>query len=270
LLVGTYCKLPDGFGNLVNLQELDCINALQLKHVEELGNLTNLRKLKINVDSHGIESNKLVQAKEKLASSLCKLDKCGLLSLSIDYFLRERDREEPFLPALGCIHEVCVYEEDILWISRWLAALPNLQKLYFRYPANIDQQDIEMIGLIPNLLELSLTLEIDQTQRLVIRCKGFQQLQSFEVYFARMGDLMFEPGAMPRLKELKLPYFKEKPKSVAGDFDLGIQHLSSLGCLSVDLSCIGSTAAEVKAAEDAFKSMAQANPNRPTLEMRRE
>jgi hypothetical protein len=268
LFVGFRCKLPDGLGNLVNLQELDCIDALQLKHVEELGKLTNLRKLKIKLDSNGIESNKLVQSKEKLVSSLCKLDKCGLLSLSIHYNLPERDREEPFLPALGCIHEVYVDGEDILWISRWLAALPNLHTLFLA-KSKIDQQDIEMIGLIPNLLELALNLEIDQTQRLVIRCKGFQQLQSFAVGFARMGDLMFEPGAMPRLKELTLHIFTEKSKSAAGDFDLGIQHLSSLGCLSVILPCFGSTAAEVKAAEDAFKSMTQANPNRPTLEMRR-
>ncbi|XP_047043867.1 disease resistance protein RGA5-like [Lolium rigidum] len=269
LFVGRSCKLPDRLGNLVNLQELDCINALQLKHVEELGNLTNLRKLTIYLDSDGIESNKVVQSKEKLASSLCKLDRCGLLSLSIDYYLRESDREEPFLPALGCIHEVCVYGEDIFWISRWLAALPNLHTLYLKQ-SKIDQQDIQMIGLIPNLLELSLGLGIDRTQRLVIRCKGFQQLQSFTVSFPRMGDLMFERGAMPRLKELELHNFQEKPKSDAGDFDFGIQYLSSLGYLDVGLLCFRSTAAEVKAAEDAFKSMAQANPNRPTLEMSRQ
>jgi hypothetical protein len=80
---------------------------------------------------------------------------------------------------------------------------------------------------------------------------------------------MFEPGAMPRLKELKLHSFKEKPKSDAGDFDFGIQHLSSLAHLSVELSCFGSRAAEVKAAEAAFRSMAEANPNRPTLMMKR-
>jgi hypothetical protein len=155
-----------------------------------------------------------------------------------------------------------------LWVSRWLEALPNLHTLLLA-KSKIDQQDIEMIGLIPNLLELSLNRRVDQTQRLVIRCKGFQQLQSFLVSLTGMGDLMFEPGAMPRLKELKLTNFQEKPKSDAGDFDFGIQHLSSLAHLSVELDCRGSTAAEVKAAEDAFKSMAEANPNRPTLMMTR-
>ncbi|XP_051210651.1 disease resistance protein RGA5 [Lolium perenne] len=268
LFVGPDCKLPDGLGNLVNLQELGWIDALKLKHVEELGKLPNLRKLKIILRTDGIEGNKLVQSKEKLVSALCKLDECGLCSLSIDYYLGEKDGEEPFLPALGCIHEVRVYGGDIFWIIRWLPSLPNLQKLYFANPKKIEQQDIEMIGLIPNLLELSLPLYgIDDTQGLIIRCKGFQQLQSFVVYFSRMGGLMFEPGAMPRLKELKHHCLKEKPKSDAGDFDFGIQYLSSLAHLTVNLFCIDSTAAEVKAAEDAFKSMAEANPNRPTLMM---
>jgi hypothetical protein len=252
------------------LQELGCIDALQLKHVEELGKLTNLRKLEIRLHTRGIEGDKLGQSKEKLVSSLCKLDECGLRSLSIDYRLGEKDGEEPFLPALGCIHEVCVgYGEDIFRISRWLASLPNLHKLYFMTP-KIEQQDIEMIGLIPNLLELSLDLYyIDDARRLIIRCEGFQQLQSFEVSNARVGVLMFEPGAMPRLEKLGLRNFKEKPKSAAVDFDFGIQRLSSLARLTVTLYCIGSTAAEVKAAEDAFKRMAEANPNRPTLEMER-
>jgi hypothetical protein len=85
-----------------------------------------------------------------------------------------------------------------------------------------------------------------------------------------MGALMFEPGAMPRLKELALDIIsKKKPNSAAVVFDLGIQHLSSLARLVVKLDCSGFTAAEVKAMEDAFKSMAEANPNRPILEMTR-
>ncbi|VAI92812.1 unnamed protein product [Triticum turgidum subsp. durum] len=269
LFVYPGCKLPDGLGNLINLQELDCVNALQLKHVEELGKLTNLRKLRINLDTGGIEGNKLEQSKEKLVSSLCKLDECGLRSLSIDYKLGEKDGEEPFLPALGCIQEVCVYGQDISRISRWLASLPNLHMLFFDDP-KIEQQEIEMIGLIPNLIDLSLPLrKTDDAGRLIIRREGFQQLQSFGVYSTRMGVLMFEPGAMPRLKELKLSGFMEKPKSAAGDFDFGIQRLSSLARFTVSLSCIRWTAAEVEAAEEAFKSMAEANPNRPILEMTR-
>jgi len=260
------------------LQELEEIDALQLKHVEELGKLTNLRKLEICLHTGGLERNTLVQSKEKLVSSLCKLDGCGLRSLSIDYRMGDKDGEEPFLPALGCIREVNVHVEDICQISRWLASLPNLHMLYFSDPKYIEQQDIDMIGLIPNLLELRLFLRRSHDARQLIKCDGFQQLQRFVVINGRMGDLMFELGAMPRLKELKLVKFKGKPRyrlwhtggyAEAIDFDFGIQHLSSLARLTVSLSCFGSTAAEVKAAEDAFKSMAEANPNRPTLEMTR-
>uniref|UniRef100_A0A8I6Z6T6 NB-ARC domain-containing protein n=1 Tax=Hordeum vulgare subsp. vulgare TaxID=112509 RepID=A0A8I6Z6T6_HORVV len=266
LFVRPGCKLPDGLGNLINLQELGCVDALQSKHVEELGKLTNLKKLSIKLNTDEIEGDKLEQSKEKLVSSLCKLDECGLHSLRIDYVLREKDRQEPFLPALGCIQEVCVYGKDMSRITRWIASLPNLHVLYFNHP-KIEQQDIEMIGLIPNLMELSLSFRED-TGRLIIRREGFQQLQRFEVYNAHMGVLMFEPGAMQRLKEFKLYGFKQL-KSAAVDFDFGIQRLSSLARLIVGIDCTGCTEAEVKAADDAFKRMAEANPNRPILEMTR-
>jgi hypothetical protein len=270
LFVGSGCKLPDGWGNLVNLQELEKIDALQLKHVEQLGKLTNLRKLEIIVRTYGIEGDKLVQSKEKLVSSLCKLEECGLRSLSIIYYLKETDGEEPFLPALCCIREVYLIGKGDFRISRWLASLPNLHMLYFT-DSKIEQQDIEMIGLIPNLLKLQLDLDkIDDGWPLIIRVDGFQQLRSFIVYYPRMGSLMFEPGAMPRLRELTLGIIgKEKPNFAAVDFDLGIQHLSSLARLDISINCHGWTAAEVKAVEDAFKSLAEANPNRPTLEMTR-
>jgi hypothetical protein len=194
----------------------------------------------------------------------------GLRSLSISYDLEEMDKEEPFLPALGCVREVLVFGNDVFRISRWLASLPNLHGLCFN-ESKIEQQDIEMIGLIPNLLELTLfSVNSYDARQLIISCKGFQKFQVFGVYNSHMGALMFEPGAMPGLRELTLRITRnEKPNSAAVNFDLGIQHLSSLARLDVSIYCDGWTAAEVKAVEDAFKSMAEANPNRPTLAMRR-
>jgi hypothetical protein len=184
--------------------------------------------------------------------------------------LEEKDGEEPFLPALGCIRVVYVYGKDVFRISRWLASLPNLYMLSFN-ESKIEQQDIEMIGFIPNLLELTLwSVNSYDARQLIISYKGFQKFRIFKVYFSHMEDLMFEPGAMPRLKELTLYIIRnEKPNSAAVDLDLGIQHLSSLARLDVSLDCSGLTSVEVKAVEDAFKSMAKANPNRPTLAMRR-
>ncbi|KAI4969798.1 hypothetical protein ZWY2020_000712 [Hordeum vulgare] len=181
LFVNRGCKLPDGLANLINLQELDCVDALQSNLVEELGKLTNLRKLRINLDTDGIESNKLEQSKEKLVSSL----QTGRM--------RQKDGQESFLPALGCIQKVCLSGQDISRISRWLASLPNLH--------------------------------IEDAGRLIISREGFQQLQSFAVRHCRMGVLMFEPGAMPRLKELKVSVFGRKPESVAVDSEFGIQCL---------------------------------------------
>ncbi|PNT72121.1 hypothetical protein BRADI_2g39631v3 [Brachypodium distachyon] len=84
---------------------------------------------------------------------------------------------------------------------------------------------------------------------------------------------MFEAGAMPNVRRL---YVKIWPKDInsasgcrGGFDDIGIQHLSSLAELCVSIYCQGTRAADVEAVEVAFKSMAEANPNRPKLEMRR-
>lgn len=73
--------------------------------------------------------------------------------------------------------------------------------------------------------------------------------------------------------KLSLIICPEKTKSASGgrgSFDnIGIQHLSSFAELHVDIDCEGLRAADVEAVEVAFKSMAEAHPNRPKLEMTR-
>lgn len=81
LFVSQHIKLPDGIGNMKNLQELWTINPLKqsLVFVEELGKLMNLRKLGITWDTDGVENAS--SKEQKLVASLCKLDRCRLHTL---------------------------------------------------------------------------------------------------------------------------------------------------------------------------------------------
>jgi hypothetical protein len=86
-----------------------------------------------------------------------------------------------------------------------------------------------------------------------------------EFYFTCWSNgegLMFEAGAMPRLEKLRVPF------DASSGLDFGIQHLSSLRHLSVEIICIGATVREVEALEDALRNTADLLPNCPTLEIR--
>ncbi|KAJ1255699.1 hypothetical protein BS78_K170200 [Paspalum vaginatum] len=80
--------LPDGIGNLKNLQEFGdyiYVPKCSLNFPQELGELTNMRNLSIWLDM--IEGDKAWYM-EKLVSSLNKLDACNLRDLSLELNLR--------------------------------------------------------------------------------------------------------------------------------------------------------------------------------------
>ncbi|VAH25148.1 unnamed protein product [Triticum turgidum subsp. durum] len=269
LSVSRFTRLPDGIGNMKNLRALWNVNILKqsLKFVHGLSELTKLRTLTINWDADEIEGRKLFGHKESLVSSLCKLDACNLRTLCIYLDLGEKDGhlgDNPFIPSLNSIQDIHLYGGEICWMTKWLVSLVNLQKLTI-YVAVIEQQDLQMIGDIPTLVEFNL----DVCGTCVVTDRGFQQLQKFVI---KCNDLMFESGAMPKLVEFCLSIRSIKFNSAdsgAGGFDFGICHLSSLDTVHVTIDCRGVRAAAVEATEGAIRSMSRIHPNHPTLEITR-
>nr|ACG63527.1 resistance protein RGA2 [Triticum dicoccoides] len=272
LFVSDETKLPDEIGNMC-LQELGDINAFSqsVNFLNELGKLMDLRKLSIIWDTNGIlRFGKRSYKEKKLVSSLCKLDQVSLRTLCVTFYLREKDGfiGHPFLPALNSIREVYLRRGRMCWISKWLLSLANLEKLYISGGDEIEQDDLRTVGSIPTLVEFKL---YSGCLGPIIISSGFEQLERLELKFS-FSQLTFEVGAMPNLKKLDLHVYLSKFKSAGAGFDFGIQHLSSLACVSIVIFCEGVSAAYVEAAEGAFKSMVNAhpNPNRPMLEMTRE
>ena len=263
LCVGNGTKLPDGIGTMENLQELEDINPFvqSLNFKEELGKLINLRKLKISW--HTIKSDD-ASHKEKLVSSLCKLDNYNLRILYIVFYLEEEDSfiKDLCFPSLNCVRNVCLSRGEIRWIAKWLLSLDNLQKLYIT-SGEIEQQDLEMIGSISTLVRFDVWYVCEGP--ISSSNSGFQQLQKFTLSFC--NGFMFEAGAMPNLRELHLIFHLHELKSAGSRFDFGIQHLVRLANIHVSIHCNGVKAADVEAVEHALKSMAKANPNRPALEI---
>ncbi|KAM3280570.1 hypothetical protein ACQJBY_047405 [Aegilops geniculata] len=295
LFVGTDAKFPDGIGNMTSLQELGIVDALKqsVKFLEELGELTNLRNLKIRWVCAS-ESGEASDKEKALMSSLCKLDTCKLQNLSIELWSPEDDATfigSSFFPGLRSIREIRLGSG---WITQWMLSLTNLERLcFFSCGHDIKQQDVDMVGSIPSLIEFRATN--DFVGSIIIR-EGFQRLKKFDV-LARTTELTFEAGAMPNLQELFIRWVSfelydspqltfeagalqnlkqftlwirlDKFESAGAGLDFGIQHLTSLDRLRVviDYAGVRPHTLDMEGAEAVFKSMADAHPNRPTLKM---
>lgn len=271
LFVSGKTKLPDEIGNMKSLRELWDLKSFSqsLNVLEGLGKLANLRNLRITWDSD--EFDKAGNKGQELVSSLCKLDSCKLHTLRIEFYLTEKDPiliGHSFLPALNSVREIHLCSGQLRWITKWILSFPNLERLYIIGDTEIKQRDLEMVGKIPTLIEFGLRY-CRCVGPIVVTGGGFQQLQKLGFYYS-YAELMFEAGTMPNLKKLDFSIHLKRFKSGGVFDDIGIQHLPSLSSVHVTISCDGARSSYVKATERAFKSMAEANPNRPTLKMTRE
>ncbi|XP_045086845.2 disease resistance protein Pik-2-like [Aegilops tauschii subsp. strangulata] len=185
-------KLPDSIGNMTNLQELQYIDVFKHSLC-----FVDLRKLRIKLDTDGIEGEKLASYKEKLESSLRKLDARKCPSLWIAVCLSEKDGVEgyPFFPALSCIRKISLVCRERCRIAKCLIQLVSLEKLYV-YAKEIEKQDLEIVGRIPNLLEVDIyngkTGHRHHQRRI-------STAAVFSVHCNTCKGLMFEAGTMPKL-----------------------------------------------------------------------
>uniref|UniRef100_A0ACD5WUM6 Uncharacterized protein n=1 Tax=Avena sativa TaxID=4498 RepID=A0ACD5WUM6_AVESA len=212
--------------SLQDLEDID-IGRQSPNFVEELGKLTNLRKLRVSWKTCGLD--KADYWEKKLVSSLHELETCNLRILRVTISLPE---EDDFvgpcrLPVLKSIREIDVCFGEVCWINNWLHSLDTLEKICI-CPFHLEPRHFEAFADIPTLVHLQVGHIYVGGGPIIIN-RGFQRLQKLEILFD-CTELMFEAGAMPNLKHLTI-------------------HISL----------------DVEAAEDAFKNMAEAHPNRPTL-----
>ena len=225
-------KIPNGIGNMRNLRVISGFNVIKssLGAVEELGNLTTLHELHIQLDGRGSQEYK--RHEEMLLSSLCKLGGCKLQSLWIcssdSTPLQFLDSWSPLPSSLQRFRMTTDYNfpEMPKWITPKLTGLAYLDINL----VEIMEEDLSIFGEMRALLSLVLTFKGAQNERIIVRGHAFTCLKEFCLFFSNSGTrptyVKFEEGAMPKLEKLKVPFVVSVAKAYG--FSLGINHLPCL------------------------------------------
>ncbi|WVZ92631.1 hypothetical protein U9M48_038680 [Paspalum notatum var. saurae] len=178
--------IPNGIGNMSNLRVITGFNITKssLGALEELGNLTSLKELHVQLHSRDGSQN-FERYEEILLSSLCKLGSCKLQSLWIysDNWtpLRFLDSWSPLPSSLHRFQMTTDYH--LRKFPKWIApALDSLAYLNINL-AKATEEVLGILGEMPALISLQLSIE---------RCGA---------------NLLFEEAALPKLEKFELPFF---------------------------------------------------------------
>uniref|UniRef100_A0A0D9X7A2 AAA+ ATPase domain-containing protein n=1 Tax=Leersia perrieri TaxID=77586 RepID=A0A0D9X7A2_9ORYZ len=239
LLVETRSKLPDKIGRMQALQELKVINVFvhSVTSLQEIGRLTNLRKLSIYVPGGYVVAERYKDHMKAMISSICKLGRANLQHLTIraapdsedDFFI-----QESWYPPPLSLRELVINHSPMLRVPKWIGSLVNLQRLIL-YMKKVSQENIRVLGGLPALLYLILYVDEIFTEmdcrrlRITSNC-GFPMLEFMQIGgpTCELG-LIFEAGCLPKLQQLYLEYGVEETNPLkAKDVVFGIENLSRL------------------------------------------
>ncbi|CAN6338264.1 unnamed protein product [Urochloa humidicola] len=278
LLVNSSVQLPDGIGNLQELEELSLIDLgiQSVKFIQGLGELTNLKVLEIDwrhpTEVHDVEGHTkaCISSLSKLFINLQELrvDKDNISDATLSFMVSYA----PTIPPLRRLILICG------GMPHQLSSLVNLTRLYIKLGGDVSKQGINILACLPILASLTAFLSDDKAgdsgilhPRHAINSQGFQRLVKFNFFCWKFETaLEFEPGAMPKLERLKLVLpARCQFKYGQGGLVLGLQNLKGLKRIGLAINCGAATADEAQALEDDIRGAAGPHPNRPVLQVNR-
>lgn len=264
---------PDGIGNAKSLCTLKYFGLMEnsLENIHGLGELTNLRNLKICCfQKFLLETAGGRSSMDALCSSLAKLGGYHLRCLSV---VRYPEICADILSSLAPPPHRLEALDLLAWyftrIPRWLAELHNLSYLELSVTEAMEE-DIGILGKLPSLMHLQFQIQQAPTEKIVIHGGMgllFPILVNFQFKCQRRMSLqllIFEVGAMPNLRRL------ETETSVAllkyeGCKNVRMEHLLGLKEICVSMLHGPCSESEIIAAECTLRNIARAHPNHPTI-----
>ncbi|XBI31384.1 hypothetical protein VPH35_054953 [Triticum aestivum] len=264
-------KMPK---SIVQLQHLTCLHVSNMELPEGIGNLQALQEqsdIKVNRYSMASTHSNKDTFVDNLVSSLRKLGRFSLRSICIcshhGYsmeFLLDSWFPSPHLMQKFQMGGYYNFPR----VAPWIVSLDKLTYLDINIDP-VDEEALEILGELHALLFLWMTSKsAAPIQRLIISTIMFVCLREFHFTCWSNGEgLMFEAGPCRGLRSFGVPT-PWIPFDAGSGLDFGIQHLSSLKHLAVEIICIGATARGVEALEEAIRDAVHLLPNRPAVEFR--
>ncbi|KAM3399699.1 hypothetical protein ACQJBY_004867 [Aegilops geniculata] len=260
-------------GVLQNLTSIEVLRGILVSLniiAPELGKLARLRELEISFKDGSLDLyENFVKSLGNLhhieSLSICRIS--GETSFELMDLLGER-----WVPP-GHLHKFVSYMPSQLsalrgWIKRDPSHVSNLSVLVLTSVKEVQQEDVEVIGGLLSLRRLWIK-STHQTQRLlVIRADGFRCMVCFDLNCGLAAQIMFEPGALPKVEVATFSLGVRVAKEDGNcDFDLGLQGnlLSLRRRVQVWMYCGGARVGEAKTAAAAVRHAFHAHPNHPEI-----
>ncbi|XP_020180671.1 disease resistance protein RGA5 [Aegilops tauschii subsp. strangulata] len=255
--------LPNGIGGMRNLQLMPkfIITSQETDVLEDLGNLTSLEELNVNLGRNVSCEDKRCE-KEAFLSSLCKLGNCKLRSLLINAYGGSLDFSDSWSPLPSSLQSFWAANRDSFTnVPKWITPeLINLADLLISL-TELTEDGLLTLGQLPSLLRLRLW----PSKKFVgtVQATSFPNLKVLS-FRAEQVYVSFVKGSAPKLEEIsRMPFSVSAAK--ANKFYLGIHHLSCLKRAHILLDDEDATPSECKAAAAAIRKEADINANHPAV-----
>lgn len=167
-----------------------------------------------------------------------------------------------FHPSFCHLKEFCSYGSLFSRIPQWIVHLHNLYDLQL-HVKEVLEDDVGMLAQLHSLTFLFLHVKGVPENKIIVRGGGFHVLKRFILGCCRVSCLTFEAGAMPKLEELMLR-FNAHGWDNYGAAPAGIEHLSGLKEIFIDIGGAGAKESVRRAAEAAMRNATEMHPGRPT------
>lgn len=238
LQVDLVAKLPDGIDRMEALEELEsiCIEVQSLEFLQNLGRMKNLKILTVfwygAAETKGDDDNMKESVFITSIHKLCSWHNLKSLSLWIyTHAIAKPNIENWFVDEAGHPNKL---EKFIMFVYNTIPSVPRslrilikLQKLNLHVD-ELEQNDLEILGSLPNLHDLFLEVMLPPEHVLVIgKHTQFQCLRYFTVIMDIMM-LKFEEGSLPNIENLFLLFYPHDTMAISNGFDFGIENISSI------------------------------------------
>ncbi|PUZ50335.1 hypothetical protein GQ55_6G051600 [Panicum hallii var. hallii] len=246
LYVNWDIRFPDGvIGQMHSLEEMREYGVQsyeQGKSLQEFSKLTKLRTLKIRWYFNSLEGSEGLRQAEGFHSYVgTLLSSCNLYNLYITDCYQDDNYPlslDSWHPAAPCsLRKLCIKTCPIYKVPNWMASLGNLVVLKLQYMFCLRPEDVEILEAIPGLLFLKLVTIGGTNGRITVHGRNrFRSLKYLYLGIYHCGTaLEFQVGSMPKLEHVKLMFPAHKRECLNGASDLGIQHLSALSKVEVQI-----------------------------------